>query len=263
MTQQHRQYLSGLKKERILLLISRFSIAFLIIGLWELTARLGIIDSFIFSSPTRIIKCFKTLLPDGYLPKQIGVTLLETLLSFSIVITLSMFFAIIMWRFKIIYKILEPYLILLNSLPKSALAPLLIVWLGNNMKTIIVAAVSVAVFGAMMSIYTGFSEIDPDKIKLIRTFGGQQRHILFKLIIPSSVPTIINTIKVNLGLSLVGVIIGEFLAAKQGLGYLIIYGSQVFKMDLVLLSIVILCIISIILYLVINIIEKNILKSGN
>ena len=163
-----------------------------------------------------------------------------------------------MWRFRTVFLIAEPYIVLLNSLPKSALAPVLIVWFGNNVKTIVIAAVSVAVFGAILSIYTGFISTEEEKIKLIRTLGGNRGHILFKLVIPSSLPIIVNTMKVNLGLSLVGVIIGEFLAAKEGLGYLIIYGSQVFKMDWVLLSIVILCILSVILYQLIQLLAKKI-----
>ena len=151
--------------------------------------------------------------------------------------------AVLMWLNRNIFKVAEPFLVLLNSLPKSALAPVLIVWLGNSTKTVIIAAVSVAVFGAMLSIYTSFTETDKEKIKLIRTLGGKKRHVLFYLLFPSSLPTIVNAMKVNLGLSLVGVIIGEFLAAKEGLGYLIIYGSQVFKMDWVLLSIVLLSIL--------------------
>lgn len=165
--------------------------------------------------------------------------------------------AVLMWLNRNIFKVAEPFLVLLNSLPKSALAPVLIVWLGNSTKTVIIAAVSVAVFGAMLSIYTSFTETDKEKIKLIRTLGGKKRHVLFYLLFPSSLPTIVNAMKVNLGLSLVGVIIGEFLAAKEGLGYLIIYGSQVFKMDWVLLSIVLLSILSVILYIIIGIFEKR------
>lgn len=165
--------------------------------------------------------------------------------------------AVLMWLNRNIFKVAEPFLVLLNSLPKSALAPVLIVWLGNSTKTVIIAAVSVAVFGAMLSIYTSFTETDKEKIKLIRTLGGKKRHVLFYLLFPSSLPTIVNAMKVNLGLSLVGVIIGEFLAAKEGLGYLIIYGSQVFKMDWVLLSIVLLSILSVILYIIIGIFEKK------
>ena len=153
-----------------------------------------------------------------------------------------------------VFKVFEPYIVLLNSIPKSALAPLLIVWLGNNFKTIVVAAVSVAVFGAILSIYTGFMEVEEDKKRLIKTLGGNRFHMLYMLIIPQTMPTIINVAKVNLGLSLVGVIIGEFLAARQGLGYMIIYATQTFKMDWVLLSIVILCALSVGLYQLINII---------
>ncbi len=124
---------------------------------------------------------------------------------------------------------------MLNSLPKSALAPILIVWLGNNVKTIIVAAVSVAVFGAVMTLHNGFSGMDPEQIKLIYSLGGKRRDVLFKVLLPGSVPLIISNMKVNIGLCLVGVIIGEFLAARLGLGYLIIYGSQVFHCERLLI----------------------------
>ena len=139
----------------------------------------------------------------------------------------------------------------------SALAPILIVWLGNNIKTIIVAAVSVAVFGAIMTLHNGFSHTDPDQIKLIYSLGGKRKDVLTKVLLPGSIPLIISNMKVNVGLCLVGVIIGEFLAANKGLGYLIIYGSQVFKMDMVVMSIVILCIVSAVLYQGITFLEKR------
>ena len=145
----------------------------------------------------------------------------------------------------------------LHILPKSALAPILIVWLGNNIKTIIVAAVSVAVFGAIMTLHNGFSHTDPDQIKLIYSLGGKRKDVLTKVLLPGSIPLIISNMKVNVGLCLVGVIIGEFLAANKGLGYLIIYGSQVFKMDMVVMSIVILCIVSAVLYQGITFLEKR------
>ncbi len=254
----HLKYINRIKRNKRIVLIARILVFVFLIGGWELGARLGFLNSFIFSSPSRIIKCFISMSASGLIWEHIWVTVYETLICFAIVICAGMLFAVLMWRFRMVFCIAEPYIVLLNSLPKSALAPVLIVWLGNNIKTIVVAAVSVAVFGAILSIYTAFIETDPEKIKLVQTLGGSKRHILFKLVIPSSVPTIVNTMKVNLGLSLVGVIIGEFLAAKKGLGYLIIYGSQVFKMDWVLLSIVILCILSAVLYKLINILEKKV-----
>ena len=162
--------------------------------------------------------------------------------------------------FRSLSEVLEPYLVMLNSLPKSALAPVLIVWLGNNTKTIIVAAVSVAIFGSIITLYTSFREIDPNKIKLIQVLGGNRLQIMTKVLLPGSIPTVISNMKVNIGLCLVGVIIGEFLASKQGLGYLIIYGSQVFKMDWVMMSIVILCIVAMCLYKLVNILEKLYMK---
>lgn len=256
-SESHKQYLKNCKRSKNLVISLRIMFAVIFIGGWELLTRLGIIDSFIFSSPSGIIECFIELAKSGTIFRHMGITIAETLICFCIVIGLGITIAMLMWRFRIVYQVTEPYFVLLNSLPKSALAPVLIVWLGNNVKTIIVAAVSVAVFGAILSIYTSFMEIEQEKIKLIQTLGGNRRHTLFLLVIPSSLPTIINTMKVNLGLSLVGVIIGEFLAAKQGLGYMIIYASQTFKMDWVLLSIVILCLLSVGMYQLINLLEKK------
>lgn len=146
---------------------------------------------------------------------------------------------------------------MLNSLPKSALAPVFIVWLGNNMKTIIVCAISVAIFSSIINLYTAFKSIEEDKVKLIRTLSGNKKDVLLKVVLPSNVPVIVSNMKVNIGSCLVGVIIGEFLAAKAGLGYLIIYGSQVFQLDLVIMSIVILCIVATFLYQLLTFFEKR------
>ena len=160
-----------------------------------------------------------------------------------------------LWAFPRLSLILEPYLVVLNSLPKSALAPLLIVWLGSNMKTIILAGISVAVFGAIMNLYTGFCETDPDKLKLIRTLGGNKKDELLKVILPGSVPLILSVMKVNIGLSLIGIVIGEMIGSKRGLGYLIIYSSQVFQLTTMIMAIVILCVMAILLYALINLLQ--------
>lgn len=244
--QKHRQIKTG----RILLL-------FLSLGLWELGAACGILDDFIFSSPSRILRCFVQMAENKTILLHIGITLTETLLSFFLVTVIGILGAVFLWASKTLSAIFEPYLVMLNSLPKSALAPILIVWLGSNVKTIIVAAISVAVFGSILTLHNGFCETDPDQIRLIRSLGGTKKEILFKVLLPASLPLILSNMKVNIGLCLVGVIIGEFLAASQGLGYLIIYGSQVFKMDLVMMSIVILCIVSAGLYGGIGMLERH------
>lgn len=197
---------------------------------------------------------------DGSLLQHIGITLYETFVSFILVIVFSILTAILLWYSKKLSEILEPYLVVLNSLPKSALAPLLIVWLGAAPKTIIIAGMSVAIFGSILNLYTAFINVDQEKIKLIYTLHGKRRHALTKVVLPASVPAIISNMKVNIGLCLVGVIIGEFLAAKSGLGYLIIYSSQVFKMDWLLMSIILLCMMAMGLYALINVAEKRVLK---
>lgn len=257
-TLAQQEFIAKEKRHKKQVRIYRIMLLVLLLALWELCASLGIINDFIFSSPSRMMICFWNMLVDGSIFMHIGITVWETLVSFSLVIIIGLMFAVLLWSSRSISEILEPYLVMLNSLPKSALAPILIVWLGNNMRTIIVAAISVAVFGSILTLHTGFSQMDSDKIKLIYSLGGNKKDVLLKVLLPGSVPLIISNMKVNIGLCLVGVIIGEFLAASKGLGYLIIYGSQVFKMDLVVMSIVILCIVSAILYQGISILEKKI-----
>lgn len=251
------QYLAKLKKEQFFILIFRYFILIQFLLVWECLSYFKIIDSFFFSSPSQIILLFIEMCKDFEIFIHTGITLFETFISFIIVNILSIFIAIILISSSTISKIFEPYLVVLNSLPKSALAPLIIVWLGTGTKTIIVAGASVALFGSIINLYTGFSSVDNEKIKLITTLGGNQLACLKKVIIPSSFPIIISNMKVNIGLCLVGVIIGEFLAAKKGLGYLIIYSSQIFQLDSLILSIIILCIIAFLLYQIIDLIEKK------
>lgn len=221
-------FLSRVRQHRMIVLTARILILVLFVMLWEVCADAGIIDSFIFSSPSRIALCFLEMVNDRSIFLHIGITLYETIVSFLLVTVLSIISAVLLWCSRKLSEILEPYLVVLNSLPKSALAPLLIVWLGATPTTIIVAGMSVAVFGSIMNLYTSFITVDQEKIKLIYTLHGTRRHALMKVVLPSSVPAIISNMKVNIGLCLVGVVIGEFLAARNGLGYLIIYSSQVF-----------------------------------
>lgn len=247
---QHKRHHHSIACMRVLLL-------FLFLGLWELCADLQLIDSFFFSSPSRVVSCFLSMLADYSIFQHIGITLFETIASFLLVILIGLFTATLLWYSKSLSEIMEPYLVILNSLPKSALAPLFIVWLGTGIGTIIVAGVSVALFGCIISLYTGFHQVDEEKITLIYTLGGTKKDVFFKVVLPDSIPTILSTMKVNVGLALVGVIIGEFLAARRGLGYLIIYGSQVFQLHLVITSIIILCVIAMALYQLIQYAEHR------
>ncbi len=222
-------YLSGLKRHRQRVRGFRLLIFILLVVLWELAARTGVLDDFIFSSPVRMYHTFMGMAADGSIFRHIGITLAETLASFFFVVLFSLLLAMALWWNRGLYEILEPYLVVLNSLPKSAMAPVLIVWLGSNPKTIIVTGILIAVFGSILTLTVSFQEADPEQIKLIYTLKGSKWDVLRKVLLPRSVPVLISQMKVNIGLCLVGVIIGEFLAADAGLGYLIIYGSQVFR----------------------------------
>lgn len=252
------EFIRSQKQRHRLVAIGRILLLLLSLGLWEFGAACGILDDFIFSSPSRMLLCFLQMAKNRSILLHLSITLTETLISFFLVTAIGILGSVLLWASKSLSEIAEPYLVMLNSLPKSALAPILIVWLGSNVKTIIVAAISVAVFGSVLTLHNGFCETDPDQIKLIRSLGGTKKEILCKVLLPGSLPLILSNMKVNIGLCLVGVIIGEFLAANQGLGYLIIYGSQVFKMDLVMMSIIILCLVSAALYGGIGILEKKI-----
>ena len=235
------QYIRHQKREKKLVLFLRIFILLFFLVLWEISARTGLIDSFIFSSPVMIWHSFCSMCRDGSIFPHLSVTITETLVSFLFVVVLGAGMAVLLWTCPRLAKITEPYLVVLNSLPKSALAPLLIVWLGANERTIIVCGMSVAIFGSILNLYTGFGEADPEKLKLIETLGGGKKEKLMKIILPSSVPLLLS----------------EFIGARKGLGYLIIYSSQTFKLTWVLMSIIILCIIAIILYGLLGLIEKR------
>ena len=250
-------YLARQKRDRCLVVGARLLVFLIFLAQWEIFSRLGWIDSFIFSSPSMIFQTFVKMAEDQSLFVHIGATLKETLLSFAIVVLAGLGISVLLWSCPRLAKVLEPYLVVLNSLPKTALAPILIVWLGNNMKTIIVCGVTMAIFSTIINLYTAFIHIDSDKLLLIKTLGGTRKDILRYIVLPASISAIVSNLKVNIGLCLVGVIIGEFLAANAGLGYLIIYGSQVFRLDYVMLSIIILCVLAMILYQLLAFVEKR------
>lgn len=254
-------YIKKKKRQRILVRTMRLLLLLLFFVLWETAARLSWIDAYIFSSPSRIANCFVIMLADGSILYHIGVTLAETLLSFLFVMLCSLLTAMLLWRFPTTFQILEPTLVVLNSLPKSALAPLLIVWLGTDIKTIVVTGMSVAIFGSVLSLCTDFQQTDTEKSKLITALGGSRLDILRLVALPSNLKNILNLMKVNIGLCLVGVVIGEFISSRRGLGYLIIYGSQVFRLDWVILSIFILCLIAMGFYRLISLFERHCCKS--
>jgi NitT/TauT family transport system permease protein len=254
------KYLKGIKKEKILIIICQISIVVLFLLLWEFLATKEIINPFIFSKPTTVLKTIINLYTNFNLINHILTTLYEVIIAFILGIVLGFIIALILYNFKFLAKVIEPFLTMLNSLPKVALGPIIIIWVGANTKSIIVMALLINLIVSIITIYNGFIQTDKNKIKLLESFNASKLDIILKLVIPNSLVTIISSLKLNISMSLIGVIMGEFLVSKAGIGYLIIYGTQVFNLNIVMSGILILVIISYILYKIISIIENKVLN---
>ena len=255
---EHKRYLKKRKLNKILVIITQISILLFILLLWEYLAYKELINTFISSSPSQIIKTILNLYQQNNLFNHIGITVFETIISFIISVILGITTAIILWWNQFISKVVDPYLTILNSLPKVALGPIIIIWIGANMNSIIVMALLISVIITTITVYNGFINTDINKINLLKSLKASKYQILKYVVIPSNYSTIISSLKINISMSLIGVIMGEFLVSKEGIGYLIMYGSQVFNLDLVLSGIIILMIVSYLMYLIIYYIERKI-----
>lgn len=259
-SKERKIYLRNLKKQKFKILLTQFLILVGFLALWELLANKNIIDSFITSKPSRIIKTFMNLTQND-LMKHVLVTIYETVVGFLLGTVLGIFIAILLWWSNFLAKVSEPFLVVLNSLPKVALGPVIIIWVGAGTSAIIVMAVAISLVVTILENLNGFLKTDKEVIKMAKTFDSSKWQILTKIIIPANIGTFISSLKVNIGLSLVGVISGEFLVSKAGLGYLIVYGGQVFKLDLVMTSVIILGVVAGIMYAGVILLEKFILKT--
>ena len=258
-SKRQEEFIKAYRKKEKIVGFFRFFILIAVIIVWEFAAKSGLIDEFIFSSPSAMAKAAINMAKSGDLFYHISVTA-ETIVGFLLGTAIGSSLAVILWWNKMISDILQPYLVVLNSLPKTALAPIIIVWLGNNTKSIILIALLTSVIITIMTVLNGFLETDKDKMKLITILGGSKRQILTKVVIPSNVPVIFNALKINVGLSFVGVIVGEFLVGKAGLGYLIVYNSQVFKLNNVMMSVTVLALMAAVMYKIITLIENKYIK---
>lgn len=257
---EHKQYLKNIKKRNIKILITRLIILISFFILWEVAGYYKWIDPFLTSTPSRMWKSLLKIYAEGTLFKHIAVTCYETILGFLLSTLLGTIIAVLLWWSDFANKVLDPYIVVLNALPKVALAPIIIFWMGNGMKAIILVALLISIIVTIISMLNGFKEVNEDKIKLLKTFNATKFQVLIHLIIPASVPTLISTLKINVGLSWVGIIMGEFLVAKDGLGFLIIFGGQISQLDMVMMSIMILSILAYLMYVAVAAIEKKFIK---
>ena len=258
-SEDRKKYLKKAKLRKIEILTTQIFILVAFIAIWEILAQKGKIDSFITSQPSRILRTIMNLSSNNLL-YHLRITCVETLVGFLLGSILGTIIAIILWWSPFISKVSEPFLVVLNSLPKIALGPVIIIWVGAGMPAIIVMALAISLVVTVLDILNGFLHTNEEKIKMAKTFNANKVQVLTKIIIPSNIPTFFNTLKVNIGLSLVGVISGEFLVSKGGLGYLIVYGGQVFQLDLVMTGVIILAIVAALMYQSIVLLEKKFVK---
>lgn len=262
MSNEHELYVKKVKRDKLKVTFFRLLILIGFIVLWELASDMKWIDPFLTSSPSRMFKSFLSFYEDGTILRHIWVTCYETILGFSLGTILGTIVAIVLWWLPFTAKVLDPYLVVLNALPKVALAPIIIFWVGNGTSAIIVIALLISIVTTIISVFTGFQEVDREKILLMKTFQANKLQILRYLIIPYTIPVLISALKINVGLSWVGVIMGEFLVAREGLGFLIVYGGQISQLDMVMMSIVLLSIIAFLMYKLVAIIEKKYIKES-
>lgn len=259
-TADHAAYLRRVRLRSIAVAAAQILLLLLFFYLWERAADRKMINDFLTSKPSLIWATFRRLAADGSIFRHIGFTCLETVAGFLIGTLVGIFFAILLWWSDFLSRVLDPYLIVLNSTPKVAFGPIFIVWLGSTLWTIIAMALAISIIITVTVVYSGFQNVDRNKIKLLQTFGATRWQIMRHVVLPASVPTMMAALKVNVGLSFVGVITGEFLVSKAGLGYLIIYGGQVFNLGLVMTSVLILCVMAGVLYRGVAYLENYFLK---
>jgi NitT/TauT family transport system permease protein len=260
---QYRDWLRRERRGRISVRVTQLAILVVFLVLWEVLPKAHIMNPLLTSYPSALWPTFLALLKET--PQQAsilmhtGSTVLATVLGFTAAMVLGTAIAAALWWWNHLYKILDPYLVVANAMPKTAFVPIFYIWLGASL-SIYGMSLAISLFITILMIYSGFQGIDPNKLKLAQTFGASKGQLLTKVVLPGSVPTLIATLKVNAGLSLVGVVVGEFQSANLGLGYLIQYGSQIFKMNIVMTAITILAIVSSLMYLAISWLETAVMR---
>ena len=256
------KYLNYLQRDRARrrhIRIAQALLLLIFLCAWEILPRMHILNPLLTSYPSALWPTFIELWNNGQLGKHIMTTLSATLVGFGLSMAIGIVVAAALWWSDFLYKVLDPFLVVANAMPKIAFVPIFYLWLGSDY-AVYGMAVAIAVFVTIMVIYAGFRGIDLNKVKLAHTFGASRWQVLTKVVLPGSVPTLIAAVKMNIGLALVGVIVGEFQSADSGLGFLIMNGSQVFKLNIVMTAIAILALISSVMYLIVYRIEAAIAR---
>ena len=260
-SREHLLYLRGTRNKSIIVNVIRCAVLVLFLTIWELSAQLLWVNPFITSSPSRIAKTIADLYKNGSLFLHVGTTLWETLAGFAIAVVLGYSIALLLWWSDALRRISEPYFVVLNALPKIALGPLIIIWCGTGSEAIVFMTVLIGLIVAILNMLNGFMATEKSKLLLMQSMGANKLQVLTKLVIPSSLPNFISMLKINVGMAWIGSIMGEYIVSKAGIGYLIVYGGQVFKLDLVMSAVFILCVLAAGMYALVTLAERLLIKN--
>lgn len=259
-SEEHQNYLKQIKCDRIKIVCWQAGLLLFFILLWQVAADKKWINDFITSSPSKIAQTISSLAAQGQLFRHLFITLAESTAGFILGMFFGTAISVLLWWFPTTAKVADPYLVVLNALPKVALGPVIIIWAGAGVESIIIMTLAISLITTIIGIYGGLKAVESEKLMLMQTFGANKKQILFKVLLPASYANILSVLKINVGLSWVGVIIGEFLVSKAGLGYLIMYGSQVFNLNLVMTGVIVLALCAAGMYLLISRFEKIVLR---
>lgn len=255
-SEEYKKYLKRIKRDNILVLFTQILIVVIFIFIWQILADKNIIDTFLVSSPKKVFISIIDLIKVNNFWNHIFTTIYEIIISFILGNIIGLGVASILWFNKFIARVFEPFLTILNSLPKVALGPLIIIWAGANTKSIIIMSLLISAIISIINIYNAFKSTDENKIKIIKSMGGNKLKVFTYVVLRDNYLKIIESFKINVSMCFVGVIMGELLVSKEGIGYLIMYGSQVFNMNYVIMGVILLVVLTVILYCFISYIEK-------
>ena len=230
-----------------------------VLGAWQIGASRGWISAFLVGAPLGIGADFIDGIRDGSLPYDTWITLYEAILGFVIGTILGSAVGLSLWYSVFLARLTEPFIVALNSVPKIALAPIVILWFGTGLVSKVALAVSMTALVALIAAYQGAKDADRDLQSLMVSMGANKRQVFFGVVVPSTVPVIISTFRINIGFGLVGAVVGEFMSSKRGLGHLIYEASGLYDLDTVWMGLFMLMALGFVLYHLIDMVERRLL----
>jgi NitT/TauT family transport system permease protein len=213
------------------LLGAQIGLVVAILAFWEAAVRLGLAKVYVYGQPSGILSKGAILVGNGELLRHTWITAQEAVLGFLIGSGLGSLVGLSLWLAPNFAKVLRPVLVAVNGVPKIALAPLIIVWFGIGLEAKIAIAAILTFIVSTITSFTGTFEADPDLVRLMRSLGASRFQIWRKVIVPATLPWVLSALRLNIGFALIGAVVGEYISAKEGLGYLVYYSGVLYDLN--------------------------------